>query len=287
MRARAALIALTVLTLSGCGGSSSTTAGTTTTGKSTARAHAHQARSTAPKPTAGTYRGPVPILMYHVINDPPTGTPFPELWTPWKTFAATMYALKKAGFHGVTQGAMWAAWHGGPGLPRRPIVISFDDGYLSQSTHARPTLRALGWPGVLNIEGKNIDPKVGLSRHQVRGLIANGWEINAHTLTHPDLRTVSDAQLKLEVAGSRAKIQRIFGVPVDFFCYPAGKYDARAEAAVKAAGYRAATTVDPGIAKPTDDPFALPRIRVNGTDTPSSVVARARGGGSFAAAAGG
>ena len=242
--------------------------------------------ATAPPPATGSYRGAVPILMYHVVNAPPAGTPYPELWTPRGTFRSTVALLRRSGYHGVTLGQVWRAWHGGAGLPRRPVVFSFDDGYLSQSTHAKPTLRAAGWPGVLNLEGKNIGPG-GLTRHQVRGMIAAGWEIDSHTLTHPDLTTVDDATLRREVVASRALLQRAFHVPVDFFCYPAGRNDARVRAAVRAAGYHAATTVEPGIAAPTDDPFALPRIRVNGTDSAQTVLANLRAGTASAGPAGG
>jgi hypothetical protein len=54
-------------------------------------------------------------------------------------------------------------------------------------------------------------------------------------------------------------------VPADFFCYPAGRFDSRVVAAVKAAGYRAATTTEPGLASPKL-PFTLNRIRVDGQD---------------------
>ncbi len=54
--------------------------------------------------------------------------------------------------------------------------------------------------------------------------------------------------------------------------------DARVRAAVAAAGYKAATTVAPGIASKSDDPYALPRIRVNGTDSAATVAQRLRSG---------
>jgi peptidoglycan/xylan/chitin deacetylase (PgdA/CDA1 family) len=281
VRAPVLLVALVAaLVLAGCGSSSggSSTGAGGSTGSSTTKAAAKHHRRTpnAPAPLTGTYRGPVPILMYHVITAPKPGIPYAELWTPWPTFVKTMLALKKAGYGAVTMSAVWKAWHGGPGLPRKPIVLTFDDGYLSHYEHARPTLKALGWPGVLYLEGKNIDPKVGLSRHQVRSLIAAGWEIGAHTLTHPDLTTVGADQLQQEVAGSRRKIQRLFHQPVRTFAYPAGRYNAAVEAAVKAAGFDTATTTDPGIATAKDDPFALPRIRVNGTDQPDAILARIR-----------
>ena len=283
-----ALIALVVALVGGAFGGSG--AGSSS-GSSTIAAHrrttgAGRRAVTAPPPATGSYRGRVPILMYHVVSAPPAGTPYPELWTRRETFRATVALLRRSGYHGVTLGQVWRAWHGGPGLPRRPVVFSFDDGYLSQWTHAKPTLRAAGWPGVLNLEGKNIGPG-GLTRRQVRSMIAAGWEIDSHTLTHPDLTTVDDATLRRELVGSRALLRRTFHVPVDFFCYPAGRNDARVRAAVRASGYRAATTVEPGLAAPTDDPFALPRIRINGTDSPATVLANLRAGTASAGPAGG
>ena len=57
-----------------------------------------------------------------------------------------------------------------------------------------------------------------------------------------------------------------------FFCYPAGRYDARVEAAVRRAGFEGATTTQPGIASPRDDPYALPRVRVAPEQTPAELV---------------
>jgi hypothetical protein len=76
-------------------------------------------------------------------------------------------------------------------------------------------------------------------------------------------------------------------VPASFLCYPAGRYDARVQAAARAAGYLAATTVEPGIASPSADPFALPRIRINGTDAPATVLRNVRAGTASAGQPGG
>ena len=54
-------------------------------------------------------------------------------------------------------------------------------------------------------------------------------------------------------------------MPVDFFCYPAGRYDARVIAAVRRAGYLAATTTVEGLAVP-DEPYELARVRVGRND---------------------
>jgi peptidoglycan/xylan/chitin deacetylase (PgdA/CDA1 family) len=233
-------------------------------------------RPPAPALVHGRYRGAVPILMYHVIGTPPAGAPYPELWVPARRFRAQLARLARAGYRGVTLSQVWAAWHGGPGLPRHPVVVSFDDGYDSQYRIAAPALRRLGWRGVLNLEVHNLHVAGGLSERQVRALLARGWELDAHTLTHPDLTQVDPARLKREVAGSRAVLRRRFGVPVAFFCYPAGRYDATVEQAVRAAGYRAATTTQPGRAAPGGDRFALPRLRVLPEDSPAALLQAVR-----------
>jgi peptidoglycan/xylan/chitin deacetylase (PgdA/CDA1 family) len=222
-----------------------------------------------PRVPTGPRTAPVPILMYHVIADPPPGTPYPELWVSPDTFAHHVAALAHAGYHATTLEAVWRAWHGHGAMPRHPIVLSFDDGYQSQSTRARRTLDELGWPGVLNLAVKNVGIAGGLTRNEVRTMMHDGWEIDAHTISHVDLTTLDAQRLAHEVAGSRAWLHRAFGVPVDFFCYPAGRYNPSVEAAVRAAGYEGATTTDPGMAQRKQDPYALPRVRI----TPSMTAA--------------
>jgi peptidoglycan/xylan/chitin deacetylase (PgdA/CDA1 family) len=225
-----------------------------------------QAPAAKPRPRIvhGPHRDPVPILMYHVVSERQPGAPYPDLYTPERVFAAQMRALEGKGYHGVTLAQVDDYWTRGYALPRKPIVVSFDDGYLSHYTHARPVLKAIGWPGVLNLEVDNVRPG-DLTARQVRALIADGWEVDSHTITHPDLRTLTDSELRRELVGSRAHLRRRFGVRADYFCYPAGHFDARVVAAVKAAGYRAATTTQPGLATPGSR-FTLNRIRIDGQD---------------------
>lgn len=221
---------------------------------------------------------PVPILMYHVVSDPFPDSPYPDLYVPKAEFADQMKALKDAGYTAVTLQEAWDSWHADGPLPAKPVVFSFDDGYHSHLANALPVLRALGWPGVLNLELKNIRSDYGLTAPQVRQLIGAGWELDSHTIDHPDLTTVDAATLQHEVADSRAELKRRFGVPVNFFCYPAGRYDDAAIAAVRAAGYLAATTTEPGLAQPDEaDRFTLHRVRVNNGVSGATLVAQLAG----------
>ncbi len=231
---------------------------------------------------AAARRAVIPILMYHVISAPAAGTRYPELWVAPAAFRAQMYALARAGYRGVTLRQAFAAWHDGAPVPERPVVISFDDGYRSHSTAAAPVLRALGWPGVLNLEINNVSPDT-ISLGRLRGLVNDGWEIDSHTVLHPDLTTLGPVALRVELVRSRAWIHRRLGVDAAYFCYPAGRFDAAVVAAVRAAGYHGATTELPGSATARDDPYRLPRMRVTGSESADAVLAaltsdRARGG---------
>jgi peptidoglycan/xylan/chitin deacetylase (PgdA/CDA1 family) len=230
--------------------------------------------SATPAPAA-THRG-VPILMYHVVSAPPTTAHYPDLYVRPGDFAAQMAWLAKRGYHAVTLRRAYDSWTKGTTLPPHPIVISFDDGYLSQYTHAFPVLEAHRWPGDLNLEVNFLQPAGGLRPWRIRKLIAAGWEIDAHTLTHPDLTTLDDARLWKEVDGSRVALRRTFHIPVDFFCYPAGRYNARVIAAVKLAGFLGATTTNYGIARPPDF-YTLARIRINGSDGVRGFVTKLEG----------
>jgi peptidoglycan/xylan/chitin deacetylase (PgdA/CDA1 family) len=221
---------------------------------------------------------PVPILTYHELRAapaPPRSPASASLWVPRARFAAQLDGLAAAGYHGVTLSQAWAAWHGGPALPAKPVVVSFDDGYAAQYTVAGPALARLHWPGLMNLEIARIGG-AGLSEARVRALLGGGWELASHTLTHPDLTRVRAARLAREVSGSRSDLRRLFGVAVNFFCYPYGRADAATRAAVRRAGYLGATTTHVGVARP-GEAMTLPRIGVGPRDTPARLLRRLRG----------
>ena len=214
--------------------------------------------------------------MYHVIADPPAGAAYPQLFVGEADFGAQMRWLARHGYRAVTLRDVWDHWHRGTKLPPKPVVISFDDGYRSVAQAALPHLQARSWPGVLNLTVKNLRVSGGLSDFKVRILLAAGWELASHTLTHPDLPSLDERLLVREVTRSRAVLRARFGVPVDFFCYPAGRYDSRVVRAVRAAGYLGATTTVGGLARP-GRPYELRRIRVSGDDGVTEFAAKLSG----------
>jgi peptidoglycan/xylan/chitin deacetylase (PgdA/CDA1 family) len=257
-----------VIVLSTTGGSSSRTP------TPTQAANRPSAVATTPRPSGGVT---APILAYHVINQPPAQSALPSsLYVPPEQFTAQMQALKAAGWHAVTLDQLEANWtRGAPLSPGKPIVITFDNGYASQYKNALPVLKQLGWVGVENLQVNGLSPADGgLSDAQVRGLIGAGWELDAAGLSQADLTVLDAAQLNSEVASARQTLRSRYGVPVNWFSYPSGRYDPTVVASVRQAGYVGATTGSPGWASPQADRFRLPRLEVVADTSPSQLLSQ-------------
>jgi peptidoglycan/xylan/chitin deacetylase (PgdA/CDA1 family) len=127
---------------------------------------------------------------------------------------------------------------------------------------------------VLNLIVHNLGRTLTIA--MVSRLATWGWEIDSHTITHRDLTRLSPSTVAYELKGSRDLLQRYFHAPVEFFCYPGGAYDAAVQAAVRRAGYLAATSVRYDLARPSEL-FALPRLVVFGGE-PLRVFAESLGG---------
>ena len=256
----AAVVAIAAALLGG-GETESDTSGSTRASSPTAEADTTPeegpVRNAAPQPDWRPHTGPVPILEYHVLGHPPAGAPYPELYVGRTDFEKQMDWLEERGYEGVTLEQVEDAWYHDGTLPPKPVVISFDDGYRPQFTFALPTLRKHGWAGVLNLKAAGSE----LYESNVKAMIAAGWELAAHTIHHLDLTELGAEELKEEVAGSRKILQEEFNVPVDNFCYPAGRFDETVVKAVEAAGYTGATTEIPGFAE-KDKPFELARLEI-------------------------
>jgi peptidoglycan/xylan/chitin deacetylase (PgdA/CDA1 family) len=215
-------------------------------------------RNARPQPGWRPHTGPVPILVYHALGTPPPSEEYPGLYVSDGEFREEIAWLAAHGFEGVTLDQVERAWYHGGTLPRKPIVISFDNGYPPQVRLAPKVLGRYGWPGVLfEITEEHLTPPY------IRPVIAKGWEVDSHSATHPDLTQLSGSELAYEVSGSRRFLQRTYGVPSDNFCYPSSIYDSSTIAAVKAAGYVGAVTEEPGYAG-RDRPYELNRYEIEG-----------------------
>lgn len=218
---------------------------------------------------------PIPILLYHAVTDRPSDFIGPYTVSP-ATLRRHLAAVAGTGATTLTVSGLLAALAGGA-LPERPVLITFDDGYLDTLTAAAPALAEHGMTstvyvttGVVGATSPGGD--VMLSWPQVGELAALGHEIGAHSHTHPQLDTLSVAAMQREIEGSRARLQAGTGLPVDSFAYPHGYSDARVRRAVRKAGFSSACSVKNALSSPSDPPFTLSRLMVMATTTDDEVV---------------
>jgi peptidoglycan/xylan/chitin deacetylase (PgdA/CDA1 family) len=223
----------------------------------------------SPTPTRVPRAARVPILMYHYISVPPPDADKYRLdlsVTP-AAFEAQMAYLAAEGYHPIRVSDLSDYLREGKPLPPKPIVLTFDDGYIDNYENALPILEKYKFTATFFIITQFIDDhKPGyMDWNQVEELAIDGMEVGSHTLDHIDLRGKSRAVQTTQIVGSKAMIEARIGTPVKSFCYPAGRYDAQTISILRSAGYLAATTEIQGTYQSEKSIFELRRIRIRGS----------------------
>ncbi|MBI5303687.1 MAG: polysaccharide deacetylase family protein [Chloroflexi bacterium] len=211
----------------------------------------------------------VPILMYHYVSVPPPDADKYRLdlsVTP-ANFDAQMEYLAIEGYTPVTVSALTDHLLYGAPLPPKPILLTFDDGYLDNYEFAFPILKKYKFVGTISVITDFVEGKRPgyVNWNQLEDMAIAGMEIASHTLDHQDLSRLPRALQVKEIAESKAAIETRIGTPVKTFCYPAGKYTATTLDVLRSAGYLAGLTEIQGTRQSTDQLFELRRIRVRGS----------------------
>jgi peptidoglycan/xylan/chitin deacetylase (PgdA/CDA1 family) len=167
-----------------------------------------------------------------------------------------------------------------PGL----AALSFDDGMENNVSVLLPILREYGVPatvyvttGLMGRRNPWMHPRAAMrmmTLDEVREMAAAGIEIGAHTVTHPDLTTLSEEACRFEVQTSRDVLRREAGQSVETFAYPFFSVGTVPMRAVRDAGFAAAVT---GFSHGSWAPLALSRAMITGIDGIPSFVAKLAG----------
>ncbi|GAA0456438.1 polysaccharide deacetylase family protein [Streptomyces sp. NPDC046215] len=211
----------------------------------------------------------VPILMYHAVAHSPARATYGLSVAP-EAFAAQMGVLARRGFTPMTTNQLAIAWRTGSGLPPKPVLITFDDGYEGVHRHALPVLvehgfvatlfTSTGWVRGGYETGGALD--LMLSWDQVRELAEAGMEIGGHSHTHPQLDQLTDEHLWFEVLRCREILTLELGRAPVSFAYPYGYSDRRVRRAVGSAGFGVSLAVGNALASRPQGPYALERVTV-------------------------
>jgi len=189
----------------------------------------------------------VPILCYHNLGPEAKG----RLLLASATFEQQMRYLKANGYRVVSLADFVEFTRLGRQLPRKAVILTFDDGYRSFRQYAYPVLKELGFTATLFVytdyvgSGRN-----ALSWQELRDLTAEGFDVQAHSKTHADLRRAAgepDAQyarrLQAELGQPQELFRRHLGRPSPVIAYPYGSWDDGLLARLSEFGYSAAFSV--------------------------------------------
>jgi len=210
------------------------------------------------------------VLCYHAVSE----TWPADLSTTPEAIEEQLAALVERGYRGVTFSEAVE-----PGAGRR-VAVTFDDAYRSVCELALPILDRLGLPGTVFVPTAHVDSEAPMAwagidrwlggpheqemlcmgREQLRDLDRHGWEIGAHTHTHPRLSQLPESELPGELELPRRLLTEWLGKPCRSLAYPYGDFSPAAVAATQAAGYSSAATLTASL--PTRDPFLWPRVGV-------------------------
>ena len=177
----------------------------------------------------------VPILLYHHVTDE---TGLGRYNVPPENFRQQMQALHDWGYTSLTPSALVDVLTYGGELPPHPVIITFDDGDLDVYTNAFPIMQEMGFVGAFYIVGERLTAEGFVSTEQLQEMVAAGWEIGSHSMTHLDL-TLDHSVLREEMLDSRTLLEEELGVPIHTFAYPFGLVDDRILEKVADYGYLA------------------------------------------------
>jgi len=223
------------------------------------------------KPFLDFFQQGTPVLMYHKIAPRPRRVRLKGLYVRPELFVRQMAEFAQSGFHAVKP---VEARQAANGSPNRRVALTFDDGFRNvfdnaMEPMARHGLRAMQFLVVDAIgkinewdirEGESAEPL--MDAIHIREWLAAGHSIGSHSLTHARLTRLSVRDAREEISTSKRKLEDLFQIEVDHFCYPYGDFNPSVRDLVMEAGYRSACTTQYGVNTPETPPLELRRITV-------------------------
>lgn len=222
---------------------------------------------------------PVRVLAYHAIADLAGDPILEEYGIPASIFREQLDTLQQTGYRFISVDEFIRYLNGTGGLPRKPVLLTFDDCYEDTLTAALPVLKARHIPAVAFAVSRRLgrtndwDEKIGavqirlLDAEGLKALQASDVEIGAHSQTHRPLNQVSLEELPAEIEGATADLEAVGLKRPRLFSYPHGEYNLEVQQTVRKAGLQAAFTVEPNYAQSGQNPYQIPRIEIFRADT--------------------
>jgi peptidoglycan/xylan/chitin deacetylase (PgdA/CDA1 family) len=218
----------------------------------------------------------VPSLMFHyarIVDEKRDPLGYGLSVTP-ENYIKFLDWTQQNGYNTVTSEQILDYFKFGILLPDKPVNFRWDDGH-DNNWFVYQEMKRRNMTATFYV----ITKKLELTPQQWKQISDDGFEVAAHTRTHPDLRGVRD--LNWEIAGSKQDLEAMLGRPVRTFCYPYGGTNNAVIAATRSAGFELAVTTVGGYGWSADKMLEQPTISVTGWDNLAAFADKVRraGGG--------
>ncbi len=224
------------------------------------------------------------VLSYHAVSV--EASPNDLLSIPQNRFVEQMEYLKTHGYHPVSLDDILQAGEGKIQLPENPVLLTFDDGYISYHEFVAPLLKEYGYPSLVAIVGSFIDnPPDDLTEplmnwKQIREVSRSSLvEVVSHTYDlhnsirytpqgnvgaavrvrayHEDTGTYESekeyrARIKADFRTQKKLFRRKLGTTPRGIVWPYGKRTTIGEEVSRKAGYRAGFSLEEGYSQIED-----------------------------------
>ncbi len=207
----------------------------------------------------------VPILTYHfVANNPnPQDIARDSLEVTPDKFEAQMDYLSSHGYTPISLDTLFAIFSKQTSAPAKPIVLTFDDGYIDFYTTVYPILTRFNFHAVSFIPTGLIGTSYYMNWGQIREIAQSGLvTFEDHTVSHANLAGLSYDQALKQMTDSKNELQSQTGYPVNFIAYPYGISNSLVQQAATVAGFVGG--VGTWYGKADGIYMNMPRIKVSG-----------------------
>lgn len=214
------------------------------------------------------------MLLYHRILPEGASPGRGGKAVPADRFREHLHLLDRWGFTPITFRDYQLILEGALTPPRKPIILTFDDGYEDTYSVAVPLLQQYGMRAVMFVlggagatrnawdDGLGIPPAALMNEQNILELHAMGFEIGSHSLTHPRLPMLPREQAWEEISRSRMRLEITLNDSVRAFAYPYGLLNETLKSMVASSGYAFACSAWSGPTRFTSDPYEIRRLEI-------------------------
>ena len=224
--------------------------------------------------SSGARKRQIPVLVYHRVGyttDNFTVTP--------ERFAADLQTLQKRGYSTISLEQLQLFLNEREiELPDKPVLITFDDGYIDNFEHAYPILKQHGMLATFFIITDKLWTGDRLNPERIVEMAQGGMSFGSHTVSHRRLGELTPADIHDELAVSKAVLESILGKTVNAIAYPQGSYNDNVITIAQNLGYATGFTVREGVCSNNSPDFELRRIPIFKYDSGIEGVIARRGG---------